>query len=69
MVHKAFLLLAGILAGFALIVLPILLVPTPGTLLALLALIITVIGVIAVVVFSLVLILKALKAIFSKCKH
>jgi hypothetical protein len=53
--------LASILAGFALIN-----VPLGGTFLAGLAPFTTIIGVLAVVVFSLVLIYHGLKALFSK---
>ncbi|TDL34228.1 hypothetical protein E2R51_00485 [Jeotgalibacillus sp. S-D1] len=58
------LLLAGIIAGFALIA-----VPLAGTFLAGLASIITLIGIIAVVLFSLILIIKVLIALLDKKKH
>lgn len=56
-----FLMLAGILAGFALIK-----VPLAGTFLASLTPITTVIGILAIVIFSLFLIFKAVMALVGK---
>ncbi len=56
-----FLMLAGILAGFALIK-----VPLAGTFLASLTQITTVIGILAIVIFSLFLIFKAVMALLGK---
>lgn len=64
MYRFALLLLAGIIAGFALI-----LVPLEGTFLAGLASIISIIGIIAVILFSLILIIKVLIALFDKKHH